>query len=712
MLSMARPRKWENDAQRRAAQNDRRKVDRSVHDVQFVGVDGEGVGRGKDHKYVLLSVGQAHVSDPYGLSFTTIMSFLYSQYMAQPSAAFVGFFLGYDFTHWLKGLPENRARMLLTDEGIARRQRKKNAQQGPFPVRFDGWEFDILGMKRFKLRPDTQGASKTRWMYICDSGSFFQTSLMSAIHPEKWEVPVVSEVEYEKLAEGKARRDHAELDDTMREYNALENVVLGRLMGRLNEGLVKMGVRLKKDQWFGPGQVAQAWLTGIGCPQGNVVRETFSRYRFVGVHTGTDLADAIRGSYYGGWFEIFAHGIVPGTAWEYDINSAYPYIAARLPCLLHGEWTYGGPGIRTPYPGGTALVYASVLGSDPHVGSMLHRREDGSILRPHVTEGWYWYDELNAAYVAGFVKEIKAKEWWFYHACDCPSPLRGLVGLYDHRLRVGKNSTEGKAAKAGYNSVYGKFAQSVGNPRFGNALYASRITSGCRTMITEAIGSHPGGSKNVLMVATDGVYFRDEHPQLALGQAMGEWEAARKDNLTLFKPGVYWDDTARARIVAGEQAAFKARGINATAFAEHLAGIDRAFAAWPERYPHERDPDGPREGWYPKIEYRNGFSMVTCVQALARGTWANAGVIGHAGREELSGCDGCDGQHFVQDADPVQKRHSGYYDGKIYRSRPYPDGGGTIVSQPYKRRFGQPDDEFGINDDGELISQWARMLYD
>src|SRR6185312_6510244 len=55
----------------------------------------------------------------------------------------------------------------------------------------------------------------------------------------------------------------------------------------------------------------------------------------------TPLLDAARSSYYGGWFEIFAHGHIPEVTWEYDINSAYPAIISRLPCLSHGRWEYG-----------------------------------------------------------------------------------------------------------------------------------------------------------------------------------------------------------------------------------------------------------------------------------------------------------------------------------------------------------------------------------
>lgn len=707
---MVRPRKWENDVQRRKAQNDERKRRRSEHNVHFVSVDGEGVGREEEHKYVLLGVGESQIENPDGLQFSAIAEHLYECYEQEPDSAFVGFFLGYDFTQWFKTLPEERARIFLTEEGRLRRRRIKHPQLGPFPVEYAGWEFDILGMKRFKLRPYDQGKN---WMYVCDAGPFFQASLMSVINPKGWDKPVVTEEEYAILEAGKKERDTAGLDVRMRAYNRLENIILARLMDRTNAGLVAAGIRLKKNQWFGPGQAAQAWLSQIGAPSGESVRYVVSlggtgsdnTWDNFGDRDGhrlsTPLLDAARSSYYGGWFEIMAHGHVPGDSWEYDINSAYPYIISRLPCLLHGSWRYASHGgeraLFADYRDGITLVRGRVKGSDVRIGAMLHRRNDHSIVRPWETAGWYWYPELNAAYRAGLIDDIEPWESWHYDPCDCKCPLRGIAGLYDQRIAVGKNTPAGKAYKLVYNSVYGKFAQSIGEPKYGNSFYASLITSGCRQMILEAIAAHPEGTRAVLMVATDGVYFRTRHPALAISNKLGEWEETSHSNLTLFKPGIYWNDAARKAIREDRAPAFKARGISAKAFAKQISAVDNHFSRWPERFPHERDPDGPRDGWYPEVSFKSGFSMVTCQQALQRRKWHTAGMVGT--------------QKLTQDADPILKRHSGYYENSIYWSRPYKDGGAELESTAYDRKFGQPDPEqYGINDDGNVKDQWAKMM--
>jgi hypothetical protein len=198
-------------------------------------------------------------------------------------------------------------------------------------------------------------------------------------------------------------------------------------------------------------------------------------------------------------------------------------------------------------------------------------------------------------------------------------------------------------------------------------------------------------------VATDGVYFTSRHSGLDIGVSLGSWEETPHSNLTLLKPGVYWDDRTRQKIAEGSDPAFKARGISAKQFAGQLAGIDDHFRQCPDRYPAERDPEGPREGWYPKVEFQSGFSMITCQQALQRGKWFLAGAVGD--------------QKLVQDADPIGKRRSGYMENGIYWSRPFKDGGPRLESYPYDRRFGQPDpEEYGINDDGTVKDQWAKMI--
>ena len=515
--------------------NKNNRTDRLERIIEFIGVDGEGVGKGSKHKYCLLTVGDKHLCSPYGiaLSHETIFEFLYNCFEEKPDAAYVGFFLGYDFACWLKSLPEDRAKALLSKEGIASRKRKlSGGNTVPFPVHVRGkdtewdWEIDILGMKRMKLRrgtglPPGQVKNENPWMYICDTGSFFQTSFVNVLRDKKGRLfPDVTEEDFRIIAEGKAKRNDAKVvDKAMMEYNAKENELLAVVMSTLDAAFRSEGIVLNKDQFYGPGQAVQKWYALIGAPTAEMVQQEVPSY----------ARQAAKDSYYGGWFEIYRHGKIPGTVYEYDINSAYPAEMVELPCLLHGEWSQGeGPSFPNEK---YVLLHCLVEGSNPFVGAMPYRGRLGSIMRPMRTQGWYWLHEIEAAKRANLIESVTVHKWVAYKPCKCPPPFAPMKELYEKRatLPEGKDSPRGIALKLVYNSGYGKLAQSTGEPKYANPIYASLITTGCRVRILNAIASHPRGTDALVMVATDGVYFDSPHVRLELdATALGKWSGEEK----------------------------------------------------------------------------------------------------------------------------------------------------------------------------------------
>lgn len=680
-----RQKKCRKSCRASASRNGARTLRREINDRQFIGVDGEGVTRPTgEHIYDMLSVGTKTLVSDNGaqLDYKEIFTFLYANYLANPDACYVGFFLGYDFSQWFRTLPENRARMLLSPEGRLARKRKNHDYLGPFPVDDGEWEFDILGMKRFKLRP----IGAKGWMYINDAGPYFQTSFLNVINPINWDHPIVDDDEYALIVQGKSDRgrpmelaEQLECRAETQRYNTLENQVLARVMSRLNAGFTRVGVKLAKDQWYGPGQAAQQWMGTIGVPNNKEAQDVIPDFAW----------DAAQASYFGGWFEIFAHGTIPGTTYEYDINSAYPYIISRLPCLLHGKWTHdtGSPRDweQEPY----LLVQATVSGTNPIVGTMLHRSSKHRILRPHHTKGWYWAHELAAAIRAGIVDTVEIEKYIRYQPCDCPGPYETeMPKLYTERLRAGKNSPEGKAYKLLYNSAYGKHAQSIGNPRFANSVYASLITAGCRTMILDAIATHPTGTESLLMVATDGVYFRKPHPTLDISPSeLGRWDYAPKENLTLFMPGLYWDDTTRERILKGESPKLKSRGISAQDLVSRIQDLDSQFDAM------------KGTGEWPGMQIPIRFQMVSGTQALARHDWNTAGTVVRDPIKIISS-----NPHTKRIDDP-------YLIDDIIRTPVY-DVADTLESVPYNKTFGKTDneDELGISPDGNLSKLFYEMV--
>lgn len=664
-----------------AAKHKARTQYRMEHVVKFLAVDGEADTTVDGDPYVLLSVGTESLhKGGERLTHRDVFPFLWEQHLKHPNHAFVGYFLGYDFSQWLKSISLHEAKMLFTAEGIAKRQRKgdgANQNPVPWPVYIDNdqWEIDLLGMKRFKLRPFK---SKAPWMYICDVGPFFATSFLKAIDPKDWpDSPVCTPEEYATIREGKGNRDAAAFGSEMIRYNLLENEVLSRMMERLNKGYVAIDVRLAKNKWFGPGQAAQAWMSGAGVPKSQVVQDSVP----------TKALSMARESYYGGWFEVFAHGHIPETTYEYDINSAYPHIMRTLPCLLHGEWTDG--------PGSYVLVKAEVWGSDPYVGAIQHRESKETILRPHATVGTYWLHELQAGKKAGVISSVKIHDAIGYRPCKCDPPLKGVADLYEQRLQVGKNTVHGKACKGTYNSMYGKLAQSMGKPVFSNPIYASLITSGCRSMILNAIATHPEGTKDLVMVATDGVYFRSPHPGLELdGGRLGAWDEAQVTGMTILKPGVYWSDKDRESVRANQGLKLKSRGISARDLAERMDEFDALFTGWT-----------PGQPW-PSLTIDIAFRVTGPKVALMRNKWDACGASVRDDKVLVSS-----NPQLKRDIHNMEKRN-GAWCSSVY---PVPPSG-TLESLPYRKEFGMSDLSEGgfgaITPDGDartiLQSLWSR----
>ena len=521
------------------------------------------------------------------------------------------------------------------------------------------WELHLHADRRLTLRPklcgeavgcpgDTHKSGCTiksapgrtaQNMYINDCGGYFQTSFMSVINPEKWTEAPLPPVMNRIIERGKNDRSSATLSRKMEIYNMAENIALRIVMTKYADGLRSEGIRFGRDDSYGPGQQCKQWMKIHKIPKHDEIQEKVN----------PRLIEWTKDGFTAGWFEIPVHGIIPGDVEEWDINSAYPFVLSQLPCLLHGK--YSGQTFDEPYsgdepwvdpvsfddlpplpPGAIRYIRAAVYGNDPYIGVASHRTFDGRILRPTASRGYFWQKELEASIRAGVIDDVDCYEWITYEPCDCLPPFNEIPGLYQKRLEAGKNTPYGKGMKLLYNSMFGVQAQSIGNPPYSNPVFASLIVSGCRTMILNAIADHPDKTKAVAMVATDGVYFLTPHPRLNAirDEYISEWNAVHpgkpidkderlgsfdkqvKHNLTLFKPGVYWDDKDRKRIRDGKTPEMKARGVNVRDFSQLIESFDEEFRSWNGIMPVE-EKDWPRR----KIKIR--FSMVSAKQALSRG---------------------------------------------------------------------------------------------
>jgi hypothetical protein len=117
--------------------------------------------------------------------------------------------------------------------------------------------------------------------------------------------------------------------------------------------------------------------------------------------------------------------------------------------------------------------------------------------------------------------------------------------------------------KLGYNSLYGKMAQSIGVAPWRNSVYAGLVTATCRRQIRDAAEQRPD---DILMFATDGIYSLAPL-DLPVNAELGGWEAAEYDGIHLVRPGIYFTSDGKA----------KSRGIAARTIDEYADEIIGAF---------------------------------------------------------------------------------------------------------------------------------------
>ena len=507
---------------------------------RFIGVDGEGGTIDGVHRYLLLRIGDRALISPdrrTALSTEACLRFLVSYPVP---GTLVGYGFGYDVTMILTDVDRLTLHRLFDRESRAYKDRGRVSYR---PVHWRGYDLEHLPGKRFSVRRNIAGHT-SNWRTVHDVIGFFQGSFIGAL--TAWEIAPPTELE-RMTAEKAQRAEFTELTDDTINYNQRECDYLRALMAQFRAATLEAGYSV--TSWEGAGCLASAMLRKHSVPQPKTLPKP--------------VEAMARAAYYGGRFEVSRVGVVPDVI-EYDIASAYPYALTRLPCLSHGRWV--------PWQVGDAGLFVASLSwhSQRPWGPFPFRRLDGSICYPAHGNGVYWSPEIEAAQRAGDDIRIDAGWTWVPYECDC-EPYSFVPDVFRERRRLGK-SARGKILKLGLNSLYGKTAQSIGQPKYASAAHAGLITSLTRARMLRVTAVH--GSA-VVMIATDGIYLSGEtlDPQLGVMRdgtaALGEWERDDVGTLFIVQPGVYFTPDGTVRI--------KTRGVSARTLNSHRTDI---MAAW------------------------------------------------------------------------------------------------------------------------------------
>ena len=203
----------------------------------------------------------------------------------------------------------------------------------------------------------------------------------------------------------------------------------------------------------------------------------------------------------GGRMEILKRGFI-GTAYSYDINSAYPYAFSLIPNLRTGQW------IESKKILDDALIGFFRIIADIPEGLKI------SPLPFRTSTGLYFpVGKFETVTTLAELKTISSNQYtilegWQY-VDDSPTlPYKDFVHpIYEKRLQMKRDKNPLQLPlKIILNSTYGKMAQRVGN-KIGNIfcpVIASTITGTARAMLYEFVKQHKL-EDSIVSFATDSI---------------------------------------------------------------------------------------------------------------------------------------------------------------------------------------------------------------
>lgn len=470
----------------------------------FVALDGEGLHKRGDSRYVLLAAKtfdaesgypSRHVFDRKGLGTAECLDFLLSLPQGRKDGMkplFAWFAFDYDINMILGDLP------LKGEENSIEELRRD------LVTRWNGYKITYIPRKIFKVKKDG------RRFHSTDIFSFFQCSFEQALKEWGIEVPEI-------ITRGKAaRQDFSRWKkQDIIDYNEAELDCMSELADKLRDSVRPLSLPIRS--WHGPGSLAGSWL---------------SKHKAKGYkgEIPPQVHEAAVRAYFGGRIDIQGYGFVD-PVYHYDIVSAYPSAIRYLPDLSSVTWRRYAEG-EAPLTG----IYVSRIRwktKETKWGAFPWRSRNGSIRYPLAGEGWYWQSEIQSAIDKFGPDSIEFLESWGIEG-EITYPFKEAIEeafFYRRQLKAeGKSSHI--AVKLILNSLYGKFAQTVGKAQYYSPVWAGLITSHTRAELARAI------NEDVVCVMTDSIWTRSPI-SVDTSAELGKWEEQKEGTLILAGAGLY-----------------------------------------------------------------------------------------------------------------------------------------------------------------------------
>jgi DNA polymerase family B len=472
--------------------------ERTKHLVRpFVAIDGEGLHKSGDSRYVLLA---AQNSEPLfkreGLGTKECLDYLLSLNQGRRNGVrpiFVWFAFDYDVNMILGDLP------LKGERGSIQQLRAENHTW------WNDYKITYIPRKILKVKHED------RRFHSTDIFTFYQCSFEKALQDWDIEVPEI-------ITRGKAARQNfwnwSEEDITA--YNDAELQLMSILAERLREAVRPLSLPIRS--WHGPGALAGSWLS----------KHKAKRYKG---ELPEEVHNAATRAYFGGRIDVQGYGIIE-PVYHYDIVSAYPSAIRYLPDLSNLAWK-NAEGERPPTSAGVYVSRVRWKTQETKWSPFPWRSHNGSIRYPSAGEGWYWQSEIEACLDRFGPDSLEFLETWYTDG-DIRYPFKDAVEeAFEYRKELkAKGLSSHIAVKLILNSLYGKFAQTVGRAQYYSPVWAGLITSHTRAELMRQL------SDSVVCVMTDSIWTKSPL-SVDTSATLGTWEEQAEGTLILAGAGLY-----------------------------------------------------------------------------------------------------------------------------------------------------------------------------
>lgn len=475
-----------------------------------------------------------------------------------PNAVHVGYGFKYDANMIIQGLSEHFIQVLWESNHVRFRLDGYTWSLHWIP----GKIFDVT--RRPQQRKGHDGGRGTT-VRIYDYSSFFGgTAFLKACEQILRED--LDDSDREVIERGKRARGSQgweELPEVIH-YWTLEIQLIRRTFERFRDVMYRAGFELK--DWYGPGALAN-YINSV-----HKIRPHLAGGQVTSTFMPDAVHEASKVAFSGGRFELFKGGRIQGPIYAVDINSAYPYALTMVPSLdpNYGEWHHTSNPDSTVRFGIYRITFRAPNASPFEYRPMplFYRDVNGLITYPNMVTGWYYSPE--ARMVMG-MPGVTVHEGWEWRTHTEVFPWEFLRDMYATRQRLGKDNLLSMPFKLGPNSLYGKYAQTVGwdqrknlPPRSHALPVAGWVTSFCRSMLWRIIRQIPS---DVIAVETDSV-FTTVDPRtldLTLSDNLGDWGISEYDELMYVQSGMYHTN------VGGVWTGVRSRGLSRTEYPAETA---------------------------------------------------------------------------------------------------------------------------------------------